>query len=376
MKLITYIAVILCFLPFMNSSNLSGKINSKYDFLNGDVSKMYRVKGKILHAAPSGWSVKIMSLTNSYSLNAVAFISPNVGFITEAKGALFVTRDYGENWLQLVPNDLLDLPVSRLLVTPISVLAIHTQQQSSLNKISQLISSTHDAGLTWENSQIGLPHAKSKIYFCGENTWLAINDKVYLSEDNGNRWTGYDDKIANDSKRGSVVDAYCDNPKRILLLEDGKVLISNEWDKWRLLVNLSFPIGGYYQVQKIKLSNKNFISIITSTDSKEGIWGNLYYQIPKLNHWRACDLMGVKIFDSLIISENEILIVGAMKNQSDTKEMNDNRNGVILYSMDQGNTWEEIYRSNEVGAINAITQIDKNQYWAVGENGTVFKILR
>ena len=302
---------------------------------------------------------------DSYNLNSVYFNDKNSDWAAGSGGIVITTTDNGTNW-KLLKNEI-SSNISKIFFID-SLYGFFTS--------SNLIMKTTDGGISWDTSyNYGYTYAKHatffSIYFTDKLYGWTIGDFfeqssfrylpiIIRTEDGGVSWKNVWDNGAPtqipqdiffiDKNNGWITFSPFDNYVNVLRTTDGGV-------SWKSIepAYTGSPFNGSYS--SVYFLNNNLGWIIASTS--EG--GLLCKTVNGGDSWIIFKPFGYKeYFDKIkFVDENS----GWMK----TSYTN-----AIYESNDGGNTWDTSL-SNILTTISDISFPDRNDGWAVGSNGTIFK---
>jgi len=222
-----------------------------------------------------------------------------------------------------------------------------------------------------------------EIQFVTEQEGWAWGTRIYHTRDQGQHWEDILDGLCrlaphqylDDCPFYSVLGEV--NGQAVVLTNDllvGGVGITDDVGKnWHLRSILKLNPFGYTEPVKIKRGTNQSLWFVTSTDSKEGMGGQLIHigQDNSVHNYR----FGVVITDAIFLPGNQILASGY---HSPTNRIEDfeKRIGIILNSLDGGVNWDFVYNNKKVKSINVLQVTTENEVWAIGEKGLILKLVQ
>ena len=169
-----------------------------------------------------------------------------------------------------------------------------------------------------------------------------------------------------------VEDVYSDESNKAIVLTTGGALFNTfdggqTWERIGVVQNNSPHIAMF----KLGRIDNSHLWVLGGSHSLEGTTTTLGFFDPVKNGWQSINIPGWYLNDILVLSKNQILACGFIKNESRPTISKTNQEGVILYSNDGGHTWETIYRNPLISSVNALTLAASDRIWAVGNGGLV-----
>lgn len=331
-------------------------------------------------------------------------------FITEQKGwattykSLYRTSDGGSNWERLAFKALEDSRISTFFFVDDlrGWLAItkqdHTERYGLGN--SSKIFSTKDGGDTW-SEQADFPDEVriTEINFLNANHGFATGARVIdqpanhgppfeemlvlNSTDGGSVWRDLSEGVKNAIKTdgGATSDSGLSlhSPsatETLLLTTNGRVVHTTDLGQtWKTVVKLQLEPSdrmrsstAYY---KLILDTDQKMKVLGGAMGDEGYWGNLVVNSDS-NSWISYELMRTPILDAVFLSKNEVLACG-FETPAPDKPGNSTM-GVVLHSLDGGETWTPIYRSKAREAFISVAKVGDSAIYLVSDAGTFLRI--
>ena len=324
------------------------------------------------------WKWRQVKLPGQKKLIAVNFFDEKVGVVVSSEGVIFKTENGGETWTQskvAIPEGT-HISSASYINSKLGWLGLGGGlywKGKVLTKPIPLALHTNNAGASWSTSFTGEEQTSYKVQFVDEQAGWLTGRGVFHTTDQGNHWVKV--AVPNEGK-DSVYQLYAIDPEKALALTgDGRVLSTEDAGKnWQQISTLKMPPKDYYDILKIGATANSSYWVIAGVDSREGMWGQLAH-LEKNFSWIKHEISAVNFRDVFYVTENEVLACGSY--MADPKDFGywDKRDGVILRSLNGGRDWNFVYRNPEVQSINAFAVLSQDSIWAVGNNGSVVKLL-
>ena len=330
-------------------------------------------------------------------LTAVYFIDESQGWVG-GQGTLYKTDDGGGTWHESKFAVPATAQVTKILFASPAVGWVVLQAKSDLaidyKQNHFWLQHTTDAGRTWELQYDGEQAEVTALSVKNpQEAWLTGIKFVGLSPfrftylvlhtaDQGDHWvdvskdlkdlTAHKTNIFPDEINEGIMGIISSEsfPVTILTSEMGILTTSTDgrdWQPAQVIRGEAHEIG----IRRFGLTQMHKLWLLGSTDSQEGVGSMLMVQKSETS-WLRYGLSAVYLVDAVVLPGNQFMACGYIVNHNDA--FPGNKQAVVIYSRDGGQTWSVSYRDNRVEAINSLSALDESQIFAVGENGLVIRI--
>lgn len=345
------------------------------------------------------WKATVTKLNSKESLRTLQLFEPGNGWTASAQGSIFKTGDGGNTWAKSAISmpEGASLSSAHFLNATIGWVALSKTSGNPANyETDQVwVMRTDDGGANWSIQYTATGASLRRIFFTDQDEGWAvgmrtlglkpINQAHYvLHTSNGGRtWIDVSkelNEIASDAK-GRIQDHTTDihatsMSKAVVVSLRGKVFSTDDGGKsWRQVSAIANEPTQTCICQIGEIGEgRPSIWIMGSADSLEGMWGML--AVMKVdNSWTRYRTTGVYFRDAVRFS-NEVFASGSLYSEKKSGSKGVNRDGVIMYSTDEGKTWTTIYRNSTVAGINALARTTSGDIYAVGDDGLVINLHR
>ena len=247
------------------------------------------------------------------------------------------------------------------------------------------IMNTRDAGKNWSSQFNGRSRQVAQLRFVENQEGWAIGrtfiEKNTLQEspfimhtdDQGEHWTDVSERLSSFAQNDGFTDVYA--PKRseaVVTTARGRILrTTNGGESWEEVAAVEDePDQTYFG--RLGQMEEGHLWLLRGADSLEGMWG-LVAKREADGSWTKY-MVGPYLSDGVFLSKNEMLACGHTRPGGRPVVLGGSGEGVILRSLDGGNTWTIVYRNPEVPNINALASLNSNTIWAVGEKGFILRL--
>jgi photosystem II stability/assembly factor-like uncharacterized protein len=339
------------------------------------------------------WTCDSNRVPDHDDLDHLQFLDATHGWSVSDTGTLHRTVDQGKSWERIK----IDLPANAHITGLVFVspstgwLVVSTDAPSvSEYKVNEgHILQTTDGGRTWnEQYKVGAS-GLSRVAFANQVEGWSVGVKfvgisplqqantVLYTSDQGRLWTDVSlglNKIAADSS-GRVQDWATDiipeslHRATVLTIRGRIFNTADGGQSWRQLGALQNE-PRQTCICRLIVSRNGKILVAGGTDSLEGIW-TITARLTD-NSWLRTKLGGFYLKDAVLVSEDEILACGSVAIGGSSNR----RAGVVIYSKDNGYHWSIVFQEVQINTINAISMVDQDHGWAVGDRGFVFRLER
>jgi photosystem II stability/assembly factor-like uncharacterized protein len=341
-----------------------------------------------INAQPtSNWQWVATRVPAKQGLVRIQLLDSSHVWIASNDGQLYKTEDTGDTWKQITPK----LPAQSYLtamsfVTPdagrIAISKTITSTGAGADADSTWILETSDGGKNWK-TELAIDGAQvGNILFADQDYGWATgrrfgnvppeqdSDLILHTVDGGRTWSDVSWSLPIPGKGVEELYAVRRDGASLLTLNG---MIFNSDDTGRTWRQVGAFRDDYDQtaVQRIGSTRSDGMWLLGGAASVEGTW-SLLAQKPVAGDWTGYRLDGLYLSDAVYLSETSILACG-FQDSSDRVSSPADREGVILYSGDGGQSWITAYRNSGTLSINSIAA-DSNNVWAVGEGGLVLRV--
>ncbi|HEU4509425.1 MAG TPA: hypothetical protein VFR78_14360 [Pyrinomonadaceae bacterium] len=334
-----------------------------------------------------------LRIQNATDLRQAQFLDSKIGWVSSQQ-SIFRTLDGGQTWDSLK----VEIPTgSRLASFFFSspengwvAMVSGTNSAQNESRYSSWLSVTNDGGKTWTQRQAYDDLELNVVHFPNAKTGFAAGSRmvrdapaypeVFVSRtnDGGVTWKDLSSQINNAIRNqfgkanDYIVDIAFTSPANVTLLTGfGKLVASSDsGTSWKQVTQFSDsrPQTGY---QKLGFYQQSTI-VLSGTISQEGVWGDLVVSDGKAS-WITYEINNLALFDVEPLAREELVVAGGAFTGHERSGSHYNGRllpGVILRSMNGGESWLEIYRSKTNQPIVDIIKVSQNQIYAVGNDGT------
>ena len=336
------------------------------------------------------WNVSTHTLPDRNSLKKIQMLNGTDGWMSAYPTGLYRTFNAGETWEPIA----LDLQ-QRTYVTDIFfatskvgwVAVSRTESDfdptkgKDNNDDATWIMETTDGGKKWRE-RLSLEGAQiTQIHFVANNEGWATGRRfgkaptsdtnlILHTNDSGRNWTDISGKLPTS---GAGVDQFhAIGPSRALLLTlSGFVYSTTDGGQSWHQDDVFRDRHEQTAIHRIGVTGDGQLWLLGGTSGLEGTWSILAFENKDTN-WARYEIGGMDLSDAVFLSQDQVLACGSIS--PDKSEST--RQGVILYSTDQGKNWVIVYRDRLSPGLNALTVIDSESkhILAVGERGLIVQI--
>jgi photosystem II stability/assembly factor-like uncharacterized protein len=331
-------------------------------------------------------------------------------FVTEQGGwastltSVYRTSDGGSTWERLSFRALNHSRISSVhFIDELQGWLVTTKQDDSerygLGNSSKIFS-TKDGGDTWiERADFPDEVRIKEIKFLNASQGFATGARVIdqpinhgppyeeplvlSSTDGGNVWRDVSGGIKNviRSESGAISDSglslHSPSATEILVLtSNGRIVRTfDQGGSWKTIAKFeSEPSNGIASstaFYKLVVDAEQRVRVLGGAMGDEGYWGNLVMKGDN-NSWTSYELIRTPILDAVFISKDEVLACGFETPPPDKR--NASTVGIVLHSLDGGQTWTPIYRSKSNEAFISVTKVGDDSVYAISDAGTFLRL--
>ncbi len=353
------------------------------------------VRGDVAIGNPSSWQIDTFKLGSLESFDSIYFLDDVHGWVAGAS-TLYKTINAGETWRQVEIKVPQQARISDIFFVNASLGWVVAQKCKSSEWCEEdylWLMHTGNGGETWQLQYEGNGLVESRINFTDEQDGWLIGTKynwvsrftplVLHTSDGGQHWKDVsaglsliiaeDKDIAHNAINDGAVGIVSESPLEVTVLTGRRKILRtvDGGQSWR---QIGFVHNEFEQTRISRFGvngGRHFIA--GGAFSEEGVWGVLAFE-QETGSWVRHELDGVYFADAVFLLKNQVLACGSIPNDKDTRGRRQQRDGVILYSSESGQSWVTIYRSPQVKSINALASVSSNQIWAVGDDGLILRL--
>lgn len=372
------------------------KVLANHDLVSSDPEIQVFARDSRLKTRSSLWAGRRMSSKSGESLHSVFFIDPKHGWAGGDGASLLTTNDGGVNWQPVRIDASRDLKAQNIYFLNAQVGWIGLQKDPAngfedKDTYFKLIH-TIDGGRNWDVQYESKAIRVTQLVFASEqNGWLtgiAYKNPLlqrYLilhTTDQGKHWNDASLELKrmiaenpHELSEGIMGVAFKEPITTTVITSDLRLFSTGDDGRsWARLGSLQNKLGMDSSSRRFGvIDGKRFWSIGGRSSSDSGTTGHLFLE--QDNHsWVKYILDDVFFTDAIYLSHNRFLACGFSMVKRVGRAISTHPEGIILYSPDNGLTWEVVYNNPEIQRINALTVLPDGSGWAVGENGTIIRL--
>lgn len=350
-----------------------------------------------LSVRSSAWKSQSTVFIGGETLHSLFFLDPKHGWAGGANKRLFKTDDGGARWQKVqiggpeeanVQNIYFISDLVGWLVLQRPVLSVLDKDQGYFRLMG-----TTDGGQSWRLAYEAKAAEVTALSFSDERKgWLTgIQHKgpsrytylVLYTADQGLHWEDYSVELkhvasdatnrpADELNDGIMGVAFTDGSTTKVITSDLNLLkTSNDGRTWLRIGSIENKFGLTSVVRRFGRNEENDLWNIGGTSGHNGTRGLLFIEDEE-HLWTKHILNGVFFNDGVSLSKGQFLACGfVVKTRLVRGTYQTERKGIILYSANNGKSWDIVYQDPHVQSINAITSVDNGVAWAAGENGLI-----
>lgn len=342
------------------------------------------------------WEWDSTRLKDGERLTAIQRLSANEAFVLGGEGILFKTVDGSETWSEVpVP-----LPGVADSTASHDVTSFHFVNSSDgwatvtrtpgdvldMRGFESWILHTTDGGASWLVRYSDKAVQLTRVSFVGEQEGWVVGGRLVKDEtqhyetlvmrttDAGNYWGDVSHDLNPHAAAGYVEDIYIGGPANALLMGPGRKFYSTVTggQSWRMVGQLT-GVADQVVIQQLGLRGDGRPWALGGTHGREGTWMMLALQDGD-NSWTVYRSDEVFLEDAAFLSDKEVIACGSVLTDNTSWLEGGGRDGVILHSADAGLNWSVVYRNPNLKEVNALSVVDANNIWAVGDDGLVIRL--
>ncbi len=383
---LTFAGSFLGIMGAFTSRNVSNGVFSAYQ------------KARIDRQANAGTTnFRVVALDTDNDLDFVQFTSPEVGWVGNHYGLLYTTIDAGKTWQRRDLN--VGIERSGLYFSD-----IHFESESVGWAIAQRYGKpgedlcvrqgsllhTNDGGQTWQIKFTKKCVELLRIAFTGEGEgWVIGHEFIHQKEEVGNRFL-----IMHSLDHGNAWVDISECPNHLMMERDGRVLdyavgiaatgagtaslitgnghildATENGTQWRPSESLAL----YSLIPEVKAMSDGSVTVNAGMDGSHGTAGMVARRDPK-GKWMGSWFTDFWVKDALFLSSHEMLALGSLLPKDKELLLENQRQGAILLSKNDGLDWTIVFKSTDRRSINAVALNADGPIWAAGSRGLLVEL--
>ena len=361
-----------------------------------------RVPATFETAASPSVPLTVTTLDADHSFFSIFFLNATTGWIG-GTGGLYQTTDAGGRW----ERSGLELPKG---ATVNKVFFAHQQLGWAVTEWSPgddfynadtaaytydhcWVNRTTDGGKTWH---VQLDLKDSEIYsmrFLNNNEgWITGHtftnqhpfqayDFILHTSDQGEHWldisSELNQSLADYGKhnylRRRFMDVLPEGPlAATVLLPEGRMYRTvDNGQNWQIVNGPVVLAGGSFASSEHFGGNDEDRLIVGSL---VGHWTHTFFATGKGSVWTEYGVGGIGFANVAVLPGNRIFAAGWLDEGEAPNDRAEKSAAVLSYSPDGGKNWEILYKNPRAESITAVTAVDSNDVWAVGQAGLILHV--
>lgn len=336
---------------------------------------------------------EVTELSDSQELLTLKFVSKESGWIGGTNTSLYKTTDGGKVWQKVRVETPVEGDIPSLFFVDESrgwiVLHQYREDYSDLHADKAWLFRTDDAGRSWTLQYADSAVQIRRVTFINEREGWAVGRRavpqgdiqpalcVLHTVDGGNQWldVSYQANKAVVNYYGkthdSAVDVKSIKPSEATLLTThGRLLNTTDGGQtWHQITHIyTNPM-----ITRLASTLNGSLSVVGGAAGSNRAFGMLIHPTDN-GAWVKYVVEGVHLKDAFYLSDAQVIAGGYMLSISSKSPWDEEMNGVLYYSADNGRNWAILYRSTKAQSINALDARDGSHVWAVGSGGLVFRL--
>jgi photosystem II stability/assembly factor-like uncharacterized protein len=354
------------------------------------MESVIRVKATHTRSGSSAWSVDEKRTQGRENLRSVYFLDANHGWVG-GKGVLYKTTDGGKTWLSVG----IDIPkeafVKELFFQTESLGWLTIQQEATSPLTYQdnyyRLLRTTDGGTTWKTLLEDKDSILNRIRFSstGEG-WLIgfkytnleplrTRDFILHTSDLGKTWKDVSETLNQILGAMPIKVEFTDivtegAGRASVLLPRGSIYKTDDAGRNWYRLNGTIDDSSYSCSCRLGVTNTHHVWIGGDKDDSHSVLGMV--AVKDDDSWREYILFGVSFSDIQFLSRDRIVTGGSTTPNQQGYTVK--REAVVSYSSDGGTSWSFIYHNPKVKKINALSAVDSDHVWAVGDDGLILRL--
>jgi photosystem II stability/assembly factor-like uncharacterized protein len=245
---------------------------------------------------------------------------------------------------------------------------------------------TTDGGATWGVQYSDTAAQLTRVVFANEREGWAAGGRLVKGEtqhfepllmhttDQGSYWADVSSDIGAHSAGGFLNDIYAGGPSQALLADSNDKFLSTDTggQSWKEVWKLT-KLEPQVSIRKLGVRAGGRTWALGGTGGREGTWTVLALQRDD-DSWTVYKSLKVFLTDAAFLSDMEVIACGFIKTDATPLFDGGGADGVILHSPDAGRNWSVVYRNSQVKAVSALSVVNENNIWAVGNDGLVLRL--
>lgn len=385
--LLRYTQILLCICACVLSVRCSGAEQTRAVEIKSEISQD---PAGMENAPFKGWVET--RIDTDEALSIVSFPNSGHGWVGSKRGRLYRTADGGQTWqpLDLQPPGGSYLEDVTFVSDSLGWAALTKYVAGKLEDNTGYVLHTIDGGDTWRIQNSSSATQVYRVRFINENEGWVVGRRLVMrgvmqdepfvlhTTDQGAHWndvSGIPTKLLSDWRRevhDFITDVYTKKPTEASFLTlRGRILnTSDGGESWRQVGTIPKE-PPQTNISRLGYTQNDRPWVSGGADSIEGMWGVLAYK-GESDQWTKYR-SDVRFEDTIFLKDNQILVCGSAKPVAPYTPLGKERDGVILYSSNEGRNWVTVYRSSPASNINALALTNGNQIWAVGDGGLILR---
>lgn len=342
------------------------------------------------------WEWDSTRLKDGGMLTAIQRLGANEAFVLDGEGILFKTIDGSETWSEVpiplpgVSDDagLYDVTSFHFVNSSDGWATVTRTPEDVLDAggFESWILQTTDGGASWVVRYSDKAVQLTRVSFVSEQEGWVVGGRLVKDEtqhyetvvmrttDKGNYWADVSHDLNPHAAGGYADGLYVKEPANALLMGPGRKFYSTVTggQDWRMVGQLT-GVADQVVIQQLGLRGDGRPWALGGTRGREGTWMMFALQNGD-NSWTVYRSDEVFLEDAAFLSDKEVIACGSMLTDNTPRLEGGGRDGVILHSADAGLNWSVVYRNPNLKEINALSVVNSNNIWAVGEDGLVIRL--
>lgn len=394
------IGIKLVFLIFLIFFQISCR-NNENEIVFVNAMNSSQTTSLISGDTPQKWKVNIYNLKANGQFNTLFFVDENNGWAGGNSG-FYKTSDSGLTWNKIGINLPTDREIVQIyfnnLMNGWIVVQSNTSDTSLSTENDFQILNTKDGGKSWQTQHIEKGGVITDLKMSIRQGWITglkhekdspVCFSPLLLNYDQDKWVRDESFVKNILETRDVRDERCVNKalmgiavsenNKTRIITNEKVIYEKDINSWHQVMNFK-TVDAQSGIKTFGMTDSQKFWFLEGTGSIEGVRGRLTVGSPK-DSSENYTKMGLFFMSAVNVSEKEFIIGGA-KIDYDLSKKTDNyvkrSLGAILWTKDEGKTFEEILEVPEEEKIVFVTKINGvfNKVWALGEKGTIIQLIR
>jgi photosystem II stability/assembly factor-like uncharacterized protein len=357
---------------------------------NREREQVTHVEATLKKSASVDWHVDETKTVGQEDLASVFFLDENHGW-AGTRDTLYSTTDGGKSWRRIEIRISKTALVKKIVFTSQNDGWAVVQDQSSdplkYDANHFWLMRSVDGGNTWTTKQDSKDSVVNELRFADKSEGWFIGTKytgikplrgqdfIFHTTDGGEHWVDVSEPLNQmignlPLKLGFTDISPATQLTASVIMSEGNVFTTNDGGRHWQAVSVTIDDFSHVCFCHIGETDNHGIWLGGWRDDRRSLLGMVAWK--EADTWREYLLAGVSFLDLLFVSRDGILTSGSTTpNQQGYTEQ---REAVVTYSADRGATWSFVYRNPKAKRINAISAVDSNHVWAVGDDGLILRL--